>query len=139
MSAVLRIGLIGLWVVVVVMSVAFPGEGRARPGGCVARDLAERDEGDADVAQLLEQAVQGGLVDHGATEDGDAVVLVGEAQSVEPCRPTGPEMSLDANFVLLDAGVIRRRTAAGGVGGAVVCGHTRTIGTDLVTRHHHVW
>ena len=39
-------------------------------------DLGERDQGDADVAQLLEQAVQRGLVDHGPADDGGAVVLV---------------------------------------------------------------
>ena len=37
--------------------------------------------------------MQGGLVDHGAEDVGGAVVLVDEAQSVEPGRPSGAEMS----------------------------------------------
>ncbi len=83
--------------------------------------------------------MEGGLVDHGAADDGGAVVLVGDVQSVEPGRPPGAEMSLDADLVLLGAAVISRRGAAWGVGGAVVWVHARTVRTDLVSAHHMMW
>ena len=56
-------------------------------------EQGERDQRDADVAQLVEQAVQRRLVDHGAGDDGGAVVEGGEAQSVEPSvdHRTGPD------------------------------------------------
>ncbi len=53
----------------------------------VDRDLGDRDQRQAQVADLLEQAVQRGLVDDRAVEDGGAVALVGEGQPVEPRGP----------------------------------------------------
>src|SRR5947208_13095108 len=114
MSAVFLIGSMGTFGrVVVVMSVPFCGFGRGwRDGwfsGRVVGERGERDQRDAEVAQLVEQAVQRCLVGHGAGDDGGAVVVGGEAQSVEPSRPSGPEMSLDADLVLRNVGVISGR------------------------------
>ena len=43
--------------------------------------------------------MQRGLVGYRAVDDGGAVALVGEAQSVEPGGPSGIEMPLEADFV----------------------------------------
>src|SRR5437016_2702577 len=43
--------------------------------------------------------MQRGLVDDGASEDGCAVALVGEAHPVEPGGPSGSEVPLQADFV----------------------------------------
>src|SRR5712692_4615864 len=43
--------------------------------------------------------MQRGLVDDGASEDGCAVALVGEAHPVEPGGPSGGEVPLEADFV----------------------------------------
>ena len=45
------------------------------------------------------------------------VVLVGEAHPVEPRGPTGPEVSLDADLVVVGVRMISGRTAAGRLGG----------------------
>src|SRR6266849_424425 len=43
--------------------------------------------------------MQRGLVDDGASEDGCAVALVGEAHPFEPGCPSGGEVPLEADFV----------------------------------------
>ena len=53
----------------------------------VRRQRSQREQGDAEVAQLLEQSVQRGLVDDRSADDGGAVVLGGEGQAVEPGSP----------------------------------------------------
>ena len=85
--------------------------------GCIRWDLRERHQRKTAVAQLLEQAVQRRLVDDRAAEDGCAVVLVPERQSVEPTSPSGPEVSLDSDLVL----------------------HRSTVRSDLVSRPHIMW
>ena len=55
--------------------------------------------GRPDVAHLLEQAVQRGLVGDRAVDDGGAVALVGEGQPVEPGGPSGVEVPLEADLV----------------------------------------
>jgi len=55
-------------------------------------DLRERDQRDADLAQLLEEAAQRGLVDDRSSEDGGAVALAGESEPVEPGRPAVPRL-----------------------------------------------
>jgi hypothetical protein len=62
-------------------------------------DLSDRDERQAQVADFLEQAMQRGLVGYRATDDGGAVVLVGQAQSVKPGSPPGIEVPPEADFV----------------------------------------
>jgi hypothetical protein len=44
--------------------------------GCGQVDLGDRDQREVQVAQLLQQAMQRGLVDHRSTNDGYAVALV---------------------------------------------------------------
>ena len=58
------------------------------------------DQRQAEVADLLEQAVQRGLVDDRAVEDGGAVGLVAEAQPVEPGGPAVVEVAREADLVL---------------------------------------
>ena len=57
--------------------------------GLVGVDPGDRDQRQADVADLLEQAVQRGLVDDDAVDDGGAVAAGGEGQPVEPAWPSG--------------------------------------------------
>src|SRR5690348_9645668 len=59
----------------------------------------DRDQGQAQVACFLEQAVQRRLVGHRAVDDGGAVAAVGEGQPVEPGGPPGVEEPLDADLV----------------------------------------
>ena len=74
--------------------------------GLVGVDLGDRDQRQAYVAHLLEQAVQSGLVDDEAGDDGGAVAVVGQAQPVEPGGPAGIEVPLEADFV--PSGLVRR-------------------------------
>src|SRR6266568_9114934 len=67
--------------------------------GLVGLDRSDRDQWQAYVAHFLEQAIQRGLVDHRAMDDGGAVAFVGEAQSVKPGGPSGIEVPLEADFV----------------------------------------
>ena len=113
-------------------------EGSEVPVGLPARELGERDQGDADVAELVEQAVQRGLVDDGAAEDGGAVVIGHEIQSVEPGRPARPEVAADADLVPRDARGLGRASARW-LGGGVVVGHDWTVRTTLVSAHHIIW
>src|SRR5215207_6290566 len=67
--------------------------------------LSDRDQRQAEVAHLREQAVQRGLVDDGTMEEGRAVAVVGEGQPVKPGGPAGAEAPLDADLV--PTGVVR--------------------------------
>ena len=69
------------------------GLGGRGPEGC------DRDEGRAEVADLGEQAVQLGLVAHGAAKGGGAVVLVGDGEAVEPGRPVLVQVPADAQLI----------------------------------------
>ena len=72
-------------------------------------NLRDRDQRQTQIAHLAQQAMQRGLVDHRAANDGCAVALVGEAQSVEPGGPSGLEVSLEADFVLSELATSVRR------------------------------
>jgi hypothetical protein len=67
--------------------------------GLVGVDLNDRDQRQTYVAHLLEQAMKSGLVDDKAMDEGGAVALVGEAQSVEPSGPSRSEVTLETDFV----------------------------------------
>src|SRR5438309_2633291 len=83
--------------------------------------------------------MQCGLVGDVTADDGGAVVFAGDAQPVEPGLPPMPEMSLDADLVLRDVGVISIRSATRVAGDALVVGHTPTVRPDVVSRDHHMW
>src|SRR5450755_1498223 len=89
---------------VLAMSVSFretaalPGLGGGRPG-MAGVEVIDRDQGHADVADLLEQAVQCGLVDQLAAQHGGAVLLVREGEPVEPGGPAGVEVPGQADLV----------------------------------------
>ena len=53
-----------------------PGGGRM---GMAGFDVIDREQGQAQVARFLQQAVERGLVGYGAMDDGGAVAAVGEA------------------------------------------------------------
>jgi hypothetical protein len=65
----------------------------------VELDLSDRDQRQAQVAHLREQAMERGLVDDRTMDDGGAVAVAGEDQPVEPGRPAGAEVPLDADLV----------------------------------------
>jgi hypothetical protein len=99
---------------------SFRGSQRsARRGSarCFGGELREGQQRDADVSQPLEQPVQCGLIGDRASQDGGAVVRVGEAHPVEPSRPSGGQVPLDSELVL----------------------HERNVRTDLVRPPHHIW
>ena len=62
-------------------------------------DEGDRDQGQAQVACFLEQAVQRGLVGYRAVDDGGAVAAAGNAQSVEPGGPPAVEVALEADLI----------------------------------------
>src|SRR5450755_460790 len=62
-------------------------------------DLGDRDQGQAQVARFLEQAMQRGLVGDRAVDDGGAVGAVGNGQPVEPRGPPGVEVPPEADLV----------------------------------------
>ncbi len=113
---------------VLVMSAVLSDGVSLRLGGCGRGKRGEREQGDAGVAELLEHAVEGGLVDHGTAEDRGAVGPGGDGQAVDPGRPEGCQMPGDPDLVLRSRG-----------GNRLVCAHERTVRTDLVSRHHHMW
>ena len=62
--------------------------------------LVDRDQRHADVAQLLEQAMEGRLIGHQSDDDGRAVTLVSQGHPAEPIGPAAVEVSLQADLVL---------------------------------------
>src|ERR1700761_6933802 len=84
------------------------GRGMARFG---ERD---RDQGQAQVACFLNQAVQRGLVRYGAVNDRGAVAAAGNGQSVEPGGPPAIEVALEADLILPGASMMVGRYLAHG-------------------------
>src|SRR5437773_3635924 len=93
----------GAWTVVA-MSVSFSRMAEL-PGldgghsGMAGFDKIDGDQGQAQIARFLEQAIERGLVGYGATDDGAAVAVVGEGQPVEPGGPPGVQVPLEADLV----------------------------------------
>jgi hypothetical protein len=80
-------------------------------------DVNDRDQRQAYVAHLLEQAMQRGLVDDVAMDDGGAVALMRETEAVKPGGPAGLEVPLDADFapsglVTIDVTLVETLTLA---------------------------
>src|SRR3954468_18010946 len=74
---------------------------RIRAGhlGLLGFHPSDRDQRQARVANSLEQAVQCGLVDHRAVDEGGAIARVGETHSVEPKAASRVQVPLDADLV----------------------------------------
>jgi hypothetical protein len=73
--------------------------GSVRYIGPVGVYLSDRDQRQAYVAHLLEQPMESGLVDDKTMDEGGAVALVAEAQSVEPSGPSRREVPVETDFV----------------------------------------
>src|SRR5579872_489538 len=67
--------------------------------GMAGFDVIDRDQGQAQVARFLQQAMERGLVGDGAMDDGGAVAVSGDGQPVEPGGPPGIEVPLEADLV----------------------------------------
>ena len=61
--------------------------------------LGDREEGETEVAESLQQPVQGGLVHDRASDGGGAVGSGGQSEPVEPERPPRVEAPLKADLV----------------------------------------
>jgi hypothetical protein len=61
-------------------------------------DLPDRDQWQADIAQLVQDAVQSGLVDNWSGEHGEAVAG-GQVHALEASGPSGVEAPLEADLV----------------------------------------
>jgi len=72
---------------------------RAGCVGLLGVDLTYRDQRPAYGAHLLQQSMKSGLVDEKTMDEGGAVALVGEAQSVEPSGPSRSEVPIETDFV----------------------------------------
>ena len=62
--------------------------------------MRNSDQWQAEIAHFGKQAMQRGLVDDRAADNGCAVALSAEAQSVEPGGPSGLEVTLQADLVV---------------------------------------
>ncbi len=71
----------------------------AAPSSVRILDGIELDQGDPEIADLGQQAVQLSLVQYESGDRGRAVVLVAHLEVVEPGGPVGVEMPLDAEDV----------------------------------------
>ncbi|GAA1998464.1 hypothetical protein GCM10009777_39700 [Microbacterium pumilum] len=63
------------------------------------------DQGDAEVSDASEEAVQCCLVDHFAGEGGGSVALIGEGESSEPVAPTLIKPPVQADLVSVGFGI----------------------------------
>src|SRR2546427_8401499 len=80
----------------------------------VGVDVVDRDQGQAQVARFLQQAVERRLVGYWAMDDGGAVAAVGNGQPVEPGGPPAVEVPLEADLVLSGAVIAAGRYLAHG-------------------------
>ena len=67
--------------------------------------LHDREQWQAEVADSPEHAVQRGLVDDRALDEGGAVALVAEVQAIKPNGPAGIQVPLQANCIV--SGLVR--------------------------------
>jgi hypothetical protein len=99
---------------------------------------------------FLEQAMQGGLVGYEAGNDGRAVDLVAEAQSVKPGGPSRVEVSLETDFIpsglvmtagryLVHGPPSASRTGLISASASAFVGLDRKVEGDVVSGHHHMW
>ena len=121
------------------MSVSFSGmaELRGLGGGRCGMawfDVVHRDQGQAQVARFLEQAVKCGLVGYGAMDDGGAIAVVSDGQPVEPGGPPGIEMPLEADLVPSRAVIMAGRYFVHGSKATSGCGETASphVGIDAM-------
>jgi hypothetical protein len=70
-----------------------------RAGRLFGTNLHDRDQWQAQIAHLLEQAMERGLVGNRAPKDGRPVALVAEAQPVKPGGPSGLEAPPEPDLV----------------------------------------
>src|SRR5579863_6005657 len=82
-----------------------------RPAGL---EVIDRDKRQAQVACLLEQAVECGLVGYGAVDDGGSVAVVSDGQPVKPGGPPGIEVPLEADLVPSGTAIVAGRYVAHG-------------------------
>src|SRR5208283_4385576 len=68
-------------------------------GYCDLVNGHDRDQRESQVADLVEQAVEFGLVHTCGAESGGAVALVGKARDIEPGRPSLIEVAPEADHV----------------------------------------
>ena len=91
-------------------------------------DASDRQQWEAQVAHFRQQAVQRGLVSHGAMDQGGTRTLVGEAQPVEPGGPSRIEVPLEANLIAFSNS---NSTSF------VTC-HAPKVEAEVMSGHHHM-
>src|SRR5690349_9855528 len=91
--------------------VAIGSGGDIQPVLPFAANLHDRDQWQAQIADLLEQAMERGLIGDRAAKDGRSIALMGEAQPVEPGGPSGLEAALEADLV--SSGLLRTDSRCG--------------------------
>ena len=74
--------------------------------GVVGLDVGDGDKRQADVSHLLQEAVQGRLIDDRAAEHGRAIALVAEGHSIEPGGPTSLQVPPESDLVPFVLGAI---------------------------------
>src|SRR5690348_525429 len=118
-GALFACGLIaGVWTVVAMaVSLSWIDELSGRGVGSLRMtglDERDRDQGQAQVAYFLDQAVQRRLVGYRAVDDGGAVATAGKAHAVEPGSPPAVEVALEADLIAPRATVVVGRYLAHG-------------------------
>ena len=68
-------------------------------GGLVGVEVGDREQGQTQVADPLEEAVEGCLVGDRSADDGGPVALVGDGQAVEPGGPARVEVTAQPDLV----------------------------------------
>ena len=124
-----------------------------RPVRLFGINLNDRDQWQAEITHFPEQAMQRGLIDHRARQDGCSVAFVGDAQALKPVGPPVIKVSLEANFVqsrlvmiLVDACVslmlrLVHVRSCGCISTSLhrVLFFDQKIHINVVSRHHHMW
>jgi hypothetical protein len=108
----------------------------------IGLDADDREQRQADVAYLLEQAMQRSLVGYPAMDDCGAVAPVIEVQPIKPGGPPGLEAPLEANLVssgLVSIGVDPSAHLLPSPVFAIVAGGIPKLGADVVSGHRHKW
>ena len=81
-----------------------------RPVRLCGINFHDRKQWQAKITYVPEHAIQRGLIDERASEDGCSVALMAEPQARKPLGPPGIQMSLEANLVPSRLVLVLRRS-----------------------------
>src|SRR6266542_6161818 len=98
------------WVCLLFRTILISVRVAIRPARRFGINLHDRKQWQAEITHLSEQAIQRGLIDDRASEDGCSVACVAEAQARKPVSPPCIKVSLEANLVPSRLVMVLRRS-----------------------------